>query len=56
MGDFAKGGVHEADGGFFYDFSKGGLHKTDGFWWVLECFFFCFWKLSARGVYFGKYV
>ena len=35
------------------DFSKGGVHKTDVFWWVLEIFY-SFWKLGARGVYFGK--
>ena len=33
------------------DFSKRGVHKTDGFWNV----FCCFYKLSARGVYLGKY-
>ena len=32
-------------------FFKGGLHITDGFWNV----FYCCWKLSAQGLYFGKY-
>ena len=33
------------------DFSRGGVHKTDGF----RIFFIASEKLSARGVYFGKY-
>ena len=41
--------------GFDGWFSKGGVHKTDSFYgfWNL---FYSFWKLSDRGVYFGKYM
>ena len=47
-------------------FSKGGVHRTDELWWVIfqrgeytkprgfGICFYCFWKLSARGVYFDK--
>ena len=51
INDFSKGGSRQNRWGLMGDFSKGGVHKTDGFWY----FFYCFWKLSARGVYFGKY-
>ena len=71
MDDFSKGGVHKTDGVWMGDFqrgeytkpmgfgwvifSKGGVHKTDGVWMGFEMFFYCFYELSARGVYFGKY-
>ena len=67
--DFSKRGAHKTNGLWWVifqrggggtqnqwvmmgDFSKGGgVHKTDGFWksFLLPL------KLSARGVYFGKY-
>ena len=66
MGDFSKGGVHKTDGLWWVIFQRGEYTKPMGFdeWffkggstqnrWVLE-FFYCFEKLSARGVYLGKY-
>ena len=66
MGDFSKGGVHKTDGLWWVIFQRGeyikpmgcdgwffkeGSTQTDGFWRV----FYFFEKLSARGVYFGKY-
>ena len=69
-GWFFKGGSIQNRWALMDDFSKGGVHKTDGFWWVIfqrgeyMKSMACdgFWKvlvlllkLSARGVYFGKY-
>ena len=53
MGDFSKGGVHKTDGSWWVIFQRGEYTKPmglDGFW----NFFYCFWKLNAWGVYFGK--
>ena len=55
MGDFSKGGVHKTERVLMGDFSKGGVHRTKKFLRVLDSLSYCFWKLSARGVYFGKY-
>ena len=71
MGDFSQGGVHKTDGFRWVIFQRGGEYtKPMGFdgWffkggstqnqWDLMGFgivFYCLWKLSARGVYFGKY-
>ena len=67
---FFKGGSTQNQWVLMDDFSKGGVHKTDGFLWVVFQrgeytkpmgfegfwnFFYWFRKLSARGVYFGKY-
>ena len=56
MGEFSKGGVHKTDGLWWVSFRRGGGVYTKpmdfhGFWE----FFYGFEKLSARGVYFGKY-
>ena len=37
------------------DFSKGGVHETNGVLMGLGIFFIASKKLSALGVYFGKY-
>ena len=54
-GWFFKGGTTQNQwvvmGGFF----KGGVHKTYGLLMGFGMFLYCFWKLSAGGVYFGKY-
>ena len=67
---FQRGEYTKPNGFWWVMFSKGGVHKTDGLWlwcfkggstqnrWVLMgfgMFSYCFQKLSARGVYFGKY-
>ena len=50
-GWFFKGGSTQNRWKIF----KGGEYtKTHGFWWGFGIFY-CFLKLSARGVYFGKY-
>ena len=70
-GWFFKGGSTQNRWVLMNDFSKGGVHKTDDLWWVIfqrgggtqnrwvlmgfEINFFLLLKLSARGVYFGKY-
>ena len=50
-GWFFKGGSTQNRWALMGNFSKGGVHKTNSFW----NFIFCYWELSARGVYFGKY-
>ena len=67
---FFKGGSTQNRWVLMDDFSQGRVHKTDGVWWVIfhrgeytkpmgfDGFwnlFYCFWKLSVRGVYFVKY-